>query len=277
MPNNQPSDQAPEGAAHTPTTPVIQCEHLDVTLDGHQILFDVDARVQAGETVALLGANGSGKTTLVKALLGLIGHSGGKVELFGTQLSHFKHWNRLGYVPQRGHSQVANATVREVVSTGRLANRRIFSHLNKADRLAVNTALERVELTERADDPLSVLSGGQQQRALIARALASQAELLILDEPLAALDIPTQESLARLFGRLKDEGLSMLVILHELGPMETLIDRSIMIQLGRKIYDGPLLAGPPIDSGHHHPERLRKRARVMTNTAMCRPDIDKEA
>lgn len=256
---------------------VVSCENLSVTLEGHQILFDIDAEVHHNETVALLGANGSGKTTLVKALLGLIPISGGSAELFGTPLAQFKDWNRLGYVPQRGHSQVANATVREVVATGRLANRRFFSRMHKRDRDAVNTALERVELAHRAGDPLSVLSGGQQQRALIARALASQAELLILDEPLAALDIPTQESLARLFARLKSQGLSMLVILHELGPMEKLIDRSIMIQLGHKIYDGPLLAGPAVDAGHHHPESPGRDSAVITGPELRRPHLTKEA
>lgn len=257
--------------------PVISCEDLSVTLEGHQILFDIDAEVHRNETVALLGANGSGKTTLVRALLGLIPISGGTAELFGTPLSQFKDWNRLGYVPQRGHSQVANATVREVVATGRLANRHFFSRMHKQDRDAVDTALRRVELSHRAGDPLSVLSGGQQQRALIARALASEAELLILDEPLAALDIPTQESLARLFERLKSDGLSMLMILHELGPMERLIDRSIMIQLGHKIYDGPLMAGPAIDSGHHHPAPIGADQAVISGPEMRRPHLTKEA
>ena len=107
-------------------------------------------------------------------------------------------------------------------------------------------------LTELADVRASRLSGGQYQRALIARALCTEPALLVLDEPLAALDMETQEALARRLLRLKDDGLGLLVVLHELGPMEDIIDRSIVLKGGRVIYDGPLRSGPGA-SDHHHP------------------------
>lgn len=230
---------------------VLECRGLCVTLDGHQILVDIDVQVHRGEAVALLGANGSGKSTLVKALLGLVPTSAGSVRLFGEPLARFTRWRLIGYVPQRGESSVSNATVREIVTTGRLAHRRPFRPLRATDRAAVGEALERVGLTDRAGDPLRILSGGQQQRALIARALAGRAELLVMDEPLAALDVDTQESLAGLFGTLKADGLSILVIMHELGPMAGLIDRSIVLRTGHKVHDGPL---EPTGggSGDHH-------------------------
>ena len=103
---------------------VLECRGLCVTLDGHQILVDIDVQVRRGEAVALLGANGSGKSTLVKALLGLVPTSAGSVRLFGEPLARFTRWRLIGYVPQRGESSVSNATVREIVTTGRLAHRR---------------------------------------------------------------------------------------------------------------------------------------------------------
>lgn len=236
----------------TETEDVLACRDLCVTLGGHQILVDIDAQVHRAEAVALLGANGSGKSTLVKALLGLVPVSAGTVRLFGEPLSRFTQWQRIGYVPQRGQSSVANATVREIVSTGRLAHRRAFRRLSASDRAVIDESLERVGLSARAGDPIGILSGGQQQRALIARALASQAELLVMDEPLAALDLDTQKSLTELFGTLTSDGLSILVVLHGLGPMAGIIDRCIMLRTGHKVYDGPLEPSDANGTGGHH-------------------------
>ena len=229
---------------------VLETHGLDVRLDGHQILHGVDITVHAGETVALLGGNGSGKTTLVRALLGLAPSSPAP-KVFGQPLGRFRDWHRVGYVPQRGQLQVANATVDEVVRSGRLAHRKPFWPASAADRAAVDRSLTRVNLATRRREQLVHLSGGQQQRALIARALASQPDLLVLDEPLAGLDLTTQSSLARLLGALKADGLAMLVVLHELGPLADLIDRSVVLRQGRVIHDGPLLEGVGLSDAHH--------------------------
>ena len=233
-------------------TDLIEGRDLVVHLQGHPVLRGVSACVRPGEAVALLGGNGSGKTTLVRTLLGLIPATSGDRFLFGTPLAEFRDWQRVGYVPQRGATNVQTATVREVVAMGRVAHRRPFVPASRADREAVDTALRRLDLTELADVRASRLSGGQYQRALIARALCTEPALLVLDEPLAALDMETQEALARRLLRLKDDGLGLLVVLHELGPMEDIIDRSIVLKGGRVIYDGPLRSGPGA-SDHHHP------------------------
>ena len=230
--------------------PVISARGVDTWLGDQQILFGVDLNVATGEVVALLGGNGSGKTTLLRTLLGLIPHQSGQIELFGQPAARFRDWSRIGYVPQRGRLQVANATVDEVVMLGRLAHQRLFQLPGRADRAACAEALERVGLTGLGPRPMSQLSGGQQQRALIARALAGRADLLVLDEPFAALDVRTQTSLARLLGRLHQQGLTILVVLHELGAMEPLLERSVVLQLGRVIHDGPLASGPPLDGCH---------------------------
>ncbi|MFC6360414.1 metal ABC transporter ATP-binding protein [Luteococcus peritonei] len=226
-----------------------------MTLQGHEILHGIDVHVMPGETVALLGGNGSGKTTLVRTLLGLTPTSGGERRLFGTPLRSFHDWQRVGYVPQRGSLQLANATVEEVVTSGRLAKRSAFMPLRRRDRAAVDTALEKVKLTDRRKASFVRLSGGQQQRALIARALCVNPDLLVLDEPLAGLDMTTQRSLARVLRQLKAEGLGFLVVLHELGPLAELIDRSVVLQDGRVIHDGPLLPGTGADDHHHVPHR----------------------
>lgn len=226
---------------------VIHASQVDTWLGDQQILFGIDLEVAAGEVVALLGGNGSGKTTLLRTLLGLVAPQSGDIELFGRPLERFRDWSRIGYVPQRGRLQVSNATVDEVVMLGRLSRRRLFRLAGPADRAACDKALERVGLAGFGRRPMSQLSGGQQQRALIARALAGQADLLVLDEPLAALDVRTQTSLARLLGGLHADGLTIVVVLHELGAMEPLLTRSVVLQLGRVIHDGPLASGPALD------------------------------
>lgn len=228
-------------------TLVIHAQGVDTWLGDQQILHHIDLDVSAGEVVALLGGNGSGKTTLLRTLLGLIPHQSGTIELFGQPVERFRDWARIGYVPQRGRLHVPNATVEEVVMLGRLSHRGLFGLPSASDREAVTRALQRVGLQGLGRRPITHLSGGQQQRALIARALAGEADLLFLDEPLAALDLRTQTSLARLLGRLHDEGLTILVVLHELGAMAPLLERSVVLQLGRVIHDGPLAPGPAQD------------------------------
>ena len=213
----------------------LRAQGLYVSLGGLPILREVSVTVAAGEAVALLGGNGSGKSTLVRTLLGLVPHQEGTVELFGEPLEGFGAWHRIGYVPQHSAVAVANATVREIISSGRLGHRRPFEWLHRADHAAIDHALELVGLSGRAGWPYSSLSGGQKQRTLIARALASQPELLVMDEPLAGVDLHSQAGLADLLARLGGEGLALLVVLHELGPMEAVLHRSVTLCDGRTV------------------------------------------
>ncbi|MCW2831666.1 MAG: transporter [Aeromicrobium sp.] len=227
---------------------------VTVALDGRPVLRQVDLDVAAGEFVTLLGANGSGKSTLVRAAVGLVPMSAGSVDLFGTPLPRFRDRQRLGYVPQRTRAVAGvPATVHEVVMSGRLARRRIAGWRTKADVVAVEAAIERVGLTDRTRSSVSEMSGGQQQRALIARALATEAELLIMDEPTAGVDHDNQETLADLLGALVTEGTSVLLVAHELGPMRTLIDRAVVLRDGRVAHDGPV--DTVVDGEHTHVHR----------------------
>ncbi|MFK4273809.1 metal ABC transporter ATP-binding protein [Streptomyces milbemycinicus] len=205
------------------------------------------ATVRRGEVVALLGANGSGKSTAVRSIVGQVPLTGGELTLFGIPRRRFRDWARIGYVPQRTTAASGvPATVREVVSAGRLARRR-FGPPRRADRAAVQRALELVGMADRVRDPVSALSGGQHQRVLIARALAGEPELLIMDEPMAGVDLASQEILA---GTLREQvaaGATVLLVLHELGPLEPLIDRAVVLRDGCVVHDGP----PPKAVGQH--------------------------
>ncbi|MHA7860299.1 metal ABC transporter ATP-binding protein [Tessaracoccus sp. Y36] len=220
----------------TATDP-LDARGLFVSMGGMPILRDVNIHVDSGEAVALLGGNGSGKSTLVKTLLGLVPYQEGSVELFGEHLPGFRDWWRVGYVPQHSAITVANATVREIASSGRLAHRRPFQWLTRKDKVALDEALELVGLQERMHWPFGSLSGGQKQRVLIARALSSHPDLLVMDEPLAGVDLHSQSGMASLLSRLRDDGLALLVVLHERGYMEPILSRSVTLCDGRVVDD----------------------------------------
>jgi zinc transport system ATP-binding protein len=235
---------------------VVRIADGGVVLGGRPVLRGVDLTVGAGEVVAVLGANGSGKTTLVRALLGLTPLRTGQVELFGTPLADFHDHHRIGFVPQRTTATAGvPASVWEVVASGRLARTRPWRPLGRADRAAIWAALEAVALTDRVKDGVAVLSGGQQQRVLIARALAGEPELLVLDEPTAGVDLTSQQSFAAIVDGLLARGMTMLLVAHEMGPLAPLITRTVVMREGRVAYDGP-----PLESFHgagdthaHHP------------------------
>lgn len=231
-------------SAQAPGPAAIRAAGLGVMLGGVPIVRDVDLEIATGEAAAILGNNGSGKTTLMRALLGLVPHTG-EIELFGTPLGDFRDWNKLGYVPQRSGILVQQATAREVVASGRLGHRRPFWPESATDRQAIADALASVGLSDRARHRFVRLSGGQQQRVLIARALASGARLMLWDEPLAGVDHVTQELLADVARRLIADGVTVVMVLHELGPFADVIDRAIFISDGRVVPHTP-------DVSHRH-------------------------
>ncbi|WP_188190179.1 metal ABC transporter ATP-binding protein [Nonomuraea sp. SYSU D8015] len=229
-----------------------------VSYDGKPVLKGIDLTVRSGEVVALLGANGSGKSTLVRALLGLTPLSGGTTLIYGSPPARFRDWWRIGYVPQR--LQVGGgvpATVREVVASGRIARQSRLRRTSAADRTAVAEAIETVRLTGRANDPVQSLSGGQQQRVLIARALAGEPDTYVMDEPTAGVDAETQQLLADTLSGLVLGGKTVVLVAHELGPLEPLITRGVVIREGLVAHDGrpPRPEGDCARPGHDHQHR----------------------
>ena len=235
------------------TGPVVDARDVTVAYDGRPALTGADLRVQAGEVVAVLGANGSGKSTLVRSIVGLTTPVRGEVSLFGTPLARFRDWPRVGYVPQRtGAATGVPATVREVVATGRLSRLGRLRRMSADDRGAVARAIATVDLADRTDDSVATLSGGQQQRVLIARALSSEPDLLVLDEPTAGVDLASQEALAVALQRLVADGTTVVLVAHELGPLHGVISRAVTLAEGRVLHDGP---PPEPDHLHlHDPE-----------------------
>jgi zinc transport system ATP-binding protein len=221
------------------------------------VVQGVDLTVADGEAVAVLGSNGSGKTTLARGLLGLATVLGGEVEVLGAPVGRPRERGRIGYVPQRHTvSGAVPATVREVVGVGRLARLGPFGRLRQADRAAVQDAVAAVGLADRLGDPVASLSGGQQRRVLVARALAAEPELLVMDEPTAGVDAASQDALAAVLADVSATGTTLLVVTHETAALAGVLTRAVVVDHGRIAYDGPL-AGAATDSagnGHHHPE-----------------------
>ncbi|MEU0089123.1 metal ABC transporter ATP-binding protein [Kribbella sp. NPDC006257] len=227
----------------------VQVTDLSVDLGGRLVLRGVDLRIRQGEVVAVLGTNGSGKSTLIRTVVGLLPAARGEVQLFGTPVPRFRQWQRVGYVPQRiTAAGGVPATVYEVVSSGLLSRRRLFRPLKAADRTAVEHALELVDMVDRRKDAVAELSGGQQQRVLIARALVSDPDLLILDEPTAGVDLASQAIFADAIRERVAGGSTVVMVSHDLGPMDALIDRSVVLRRGRIVYDGP----PHASQTHAH-------------------------
>jgi zinc transport system ATP-binding protein len=231
----------------TGDTPVITVTGLGVSLGGLPILREVGLEVDCGRVTALLGGNGSGKTTLLRAILGLVPHQAGRIELFGVPQADFAAWPRLGYVPQKPAISLHATTLAEVVQTGTLAKRRS----RRRNRALVDHALAEVGLSDRAREPFIHLSGGQQQRALIARALAQEPAVLVLDEPLAGVDLVHQDRIRDILAAFRGAGGSILVVLHETDVLAPLIDRAIVLREGRVVHDGPL-PDAPLSHRHEH-------------------------
>ncbi len=237
----------------TGTEPVAAFAAADIGYEGVAVVTGLDLEIDAGEVVGLLGPNGSGKSTLVRGLLGLAPLLGGSLRLFGEDRQRFRDWRRIGYVPQRQTvTGGVPSTVREVVTSGRLTRVRPFRPFRAADRAAVSRAIEAVGLADRTGEPIATLSGGQQRRALIARALASEPDLLVLDEPTAGVDAANQQALARTLGDLAAAGTTILLITHELGPAAPVITRTLALRDGRIVYDGPAQGAPDEHDDHWH-------------------------
>ena len=244
----------PTTTSNRPAATVLQAADVSVELGGLPVLRGISLHVHTGEAVALMGGNGSGKSTLVRSLLGLTPLRRGAVQLFGTDLKRFSAWARVGYVPQRSTIRFSQAKVSEIVGSGRLAHRLPFFPPSRKDRQLVRESLEVVGLADRAKSELHQLSGGQQQRVLIARALAAEPELLVLDEPTAGVDLEHQQILADVLIKLRSRGLAILVVLHEVGPLTPLIDRAVVLRDGRIVHDGALPRSATVFHDHRRAE-----------------------
>ncbi|WP_392467450.1 metal ABC transporter ATP-binding protein [Arsenicicoccus cauae] len=244
--------------------PVIRLRSASFGYADRAVVSGADLTVRPGEALALLGPNGCGKSTLVKGLLGLNDHLGGEVELFGTPLARFHRRSRIGYVPQRHTlSSSVSATVREIVATGRLPHQGLLARLGARDRQIMDQALDVVGLTDQTRQDVSTLSGGQQRRVLIARALAGEPDALVMDEPTAGVDVANQRLLTTVLQRLRDRGVGLLIVTHEVEALTPVLDRIVHMSAGRITFDGSVAEFEQArradvlalgDPHHHHHE-----------------------
>jgi zinc transport system ATP-binding protein len=219
--------------------PVLTATGVSYAYGREPVLEDVDVVVHAGEFTALVGPNGSGKSTLLRILLGLLIPTSGHVEMFGNSPRDLRDRWRVGYVPQRPRiAPDLPATVEEVVAAGRLPKQGWWRRQRRADRDAIDHAIESVALTPLRRRRLTDLSGGQQQRALIAKALSAEPQLLVLDEPIAGVDVESQrlfrDSLVHL---VKEHDTAILLVSHELGAVADDLDRVVVLKR-HVVFDG---------------------------------------
>ena len=207
----------PPTTVHT-VTPAISLDDVTFAYGDKTAVRDITLDVAAGEFLGLIGPNGSGKTTLLHLMLGLHEPDSGSVELFGEPVSEFDDGHRIGYVSQQSTSQSGSmpVTVRENVTMGRFAHVG-HSRLTAHDYETVDEALETVDIADLADRRMSALSGGQRQRAYIARALASEADLLALDEPTVGVDAESRDAFYKLLDDLNADGITIILIEHDIG------------------------------------------------------------
>lgn len=212
---------------HDAQQPLLRLKQVSVAYDGVVALENINFSLHAGWRVAVVGPNGAGKSTLFKVVTGLLAPTAGEVRLYGTAPDQHLC---IGYVPQR--SQVDwhfPVTVADVVMMGRLAQIGLLGWPKKSDWDAVYEALETVRMRDLAKRQISELSGGQQQRMFIARALAQHAELMLMDEPLNGLDVPSQEDILKILDSLRQKGVTVMVATHDLEQAAEHFDRVLLL------------------------------------------------
>jgi len=212
---------------HQPDKPILDVQHITVRYDGHAALEDITFHLHEGERVAVVGPNGAGKSTLFKVVSGVLQPSSGDVKIFGSRP---RGQVCIAYIPQR--SQVDwhfPVSVADVVMMGRSAKLGPLNWPHKSDWEHVRHALETVQLSDLADRQIGQLSGGQQQRMFITRALAQEAELMLMDEPLTGLDTPSQESLLNLLDTLRTQKVTIMVATHDLDQAARHFDRILLL------------------------------------------------
>jgi iron complex transport system ATP-binding protein len=232
--------QAEANGSHAPAAaPALQADGLTLRLGGQCVLDDLTLAVHAGQWLAIVGPNGAGKSTLLAVLAGLRKPDAGTVRLQGRPWGHWAPRDRaqaLAWLSQQGEAE-GDIAARDVVALGRLPRHGLLGAPDAADRAAVEAALAETAAAAFADRRLSVLSGGERQRVLLARALAVQAGVLLLDEPTTHLDAPHQRALCRSVQARAAAGVAVVTVLHDLN-LALAADRIAVLAQGRLVADG---------------------------------------
>ena len=222
------------------SAPPLEASGVEVEISGTPILRGADLRVDHGELVAIVGPNGAGKSTLVRAVSGLQRASAGTVLWSGRDVSEMRGRDLArvrAFVPQR-MPVPAGVSVQEAVTIGRSSHLRPLRRLTGSDRDAIAAAMERAGVTRFAERPLSTLSGGELQRVQIAIGLAQETPVLIADEPTSQLDLGATVGIATLLRSLADEGLTVLLVVHDLALAAAVADKAVVVSEGRTVAAG---------------------------------------
>lgn len=211
---------------------ILDVKNLSVNYGASNALNAVSFTVNEGDYVGVAGPNGAGKTTLIKAMLGLVSHARGTIEVFGECIHSFNDWFKIGYLPQSvtTFNPLFPATVAEVVGLGLLSREKFPKRFSKGDHEKVNASLELLDIKNLEHKLVSELSGGQQQRVFLARALVASPELLILDEPGTGLDPHARESFFKLLKELNEKkGITVILITHDLSDLGSKANKLLYI------------------------------------------------
>jgi len=225
-------------------SPVVEISGLSFSYDGAPVLAGVDLLVEERDFVSLIGPNGGGKTTLLKLMLGLLQPTSGTLRVFGRPPAEAR--THIGYVPQQvSLDPKFPVSVMDVVLMGRLAKGRILGRYTRADRKTAEFLLDTVGLSGQIHSPFSSLSGGQQQRALIARALACEPDLFLLDEPTANLDLRVESELHGLLKELNNK-MTIVLVSHDLGFVTDLVKKVVCVNRTVAVHPTSELTGDSI-------------------------------
>jgi len=208
--------------------PSVEAHNLTVIYHRKPVLWNIDFTLPKGQIIGIMGPNGAGKSSLVKAILGLVPVNSGYAKIFGKSFDEVRQ--KVSYIPQR---QTVDwdfpATVQDVVLMGRYQQRGLFGKITQEDKALAASALEKVNLGGFVNRQISQLSGGQQQRVFIARALAQQAELYLLDEPFVGVDAATEQAIIALLQQMKSEGKTIVVVHHDLHTAKEYFDWLVLL------------------------------------------------
>ena len=222
--------------------PIFDVKNLNFKAGEQDILSSISLEIFHAEYIAIIGPNGGGKTTLIRMLLGLEKPTNGSIKLYGKKIQNFNDWNKIGFVPQRASHVDQNfpASALDIVKMGRVSKRKLMSRESQEDISAVYDAMEKMDILDLKDRMVGTLSGGQRQRVMIARALASKPEILILDEPNTGVDVASQKSFYALLKKLnKEESITIVFITHDIGVIADDIGRLFTINQKATICNNP--------------------------------------
>lgn len=235
-------------------SPVIKVNDLSFSYNGHQVLKNVDLTIESGEFLSIIGPNGGGKTTLIKLMLGLLKPSKGIIKVMGK--SPLEAAIDVGYVPQDIHfNKGFPISVKDVVLMGRIRGGGGWKPFSKKDRMLVQETLEQVDMWEHRKSKIGQLSGGQRQRVFVARALATDPQILFLDEPTASVDTNGQTEFYELLKKL-NESITILVVSHDFNVISSFVKSVACVNQQLFFHDEPEITGDMLEFAYHCPVEL---------------------